>query len=134
MKEIVTGDYVGAWVCERTGGIYTPGDSRAFGLRRGDQLVAGVVFDNYNGRSIAMHVAGEGKWFDREYARVCFDYAFRQLRVKKILGFVSEGNTRARKFDEHIGFREEARIADAGIDGDLLVYTMTKDECRWLNG
>lgn len=134
MKQIVSGDYVGEWVCERTGGTWSPADAFALGLLRDGKLVAGVIYDHYNHASVAMHVAGEGKWFDREYARKCFDYAFNGLGVRKILGFVPEGNRKARRFDEHLGFTEETRISNATRDGDLIIYSMTKDKCRWLNG
>lgn len=134
MKQLVSGDYVGQWVCERTGGTWSPVDAFALGWMRDGKLVAGVIFDHYNRASLAMHVAGEGHWFSREFARRCFEHAFEGLKVKKVLGFVPEGNLKARKFDEHLGFKEETRIKDATRDGDLIIYSMTKDECRWLNG
>lgn len=97
------------------------------------ELVAGVLFDNYNGRSMAMHVAGEGStWLTRGYLRVAFTYAFEQMKVKKLIGLVDSSNEAARRFDEHLGFRLEARIADAAPQGDLLLYTMTAAECRYL--
>jgi RimJ/RimL family protein N-acetyltransferase len=90
------------------------------------------LFDHYNGRSIAMHVAGEGNWLNRSFLRACFGYVFRQLRVNKVIGLVDSGNESARRFDEHLGFRLEATITGAGMTGDLLIYTMTAAECRWL--
>jgi len=134
LKQLVSGDYVGQWVCERTGGIWSPIDAFALGWMRDEKLVAGVIFDHYNHVSVAMHVAGEGKWFDKDFARKCFDYAFNVLKVRKILGFVPEGNRKARRFDEHIGFKEETRVADATRDGDLIIYSMTRHDCRWLDG
>ena len=95
-------------------------------------MVAGVVFDLYNGRSIAMHVAGEGSWLSRPYLRACFGYVFNQLGCIKAIGLVDSTNARARRFDEHLGFRLEATIADAGKYGDLLIYSMTRQECRFL--
>jgi RimJ/RimL family protein N-acetyltransferase len=122
---------VGRWVCERTNGTYDP-CSQAIGLERDGSLIAGVLFDHYNGRSIAMHVAGEGNWLNRSFLRACFGYVFRQLRVNKVIGLVDSGNESARRFDEHLGFRLEATITGAGMTGDLLIYTMTADDCRWL--
>lgn len=123
---------VGAWVCERTGGLYSPIDSNTIGLEKDGKLIAGVVFDQYNGRSIAMHVAGEGRWCTREFRNAAFGYAFKFLAVAKVIGLVDSSNDRARKLDEHLGFRLEARIADAAPSGDLLLYTMTAAECRHL--
>lgn len=133
MTRLVIGDdaRVGPWVCARTGGEYVRGAT--IGMERGGELIAGVLFDNWNGRSMAMHVAGEGAhWLTRTYLRVAFTYAFRQMRVAKLLGLVDSTNEAARRFDEHLGFRLEARVANAAPKGDLLIYSMTAAECRYL--
>lgn len=123
---------VGRWICARTGGSWN-GDAVAIGMERDGELVAGVMFDNWNGSSIAMHVAGDGgHWMTRDYARACFGYAFIQLKVKKIIGLVDSSNLAARRYDEHLGFRLEAVITDAAKHGDLLIYTMTPEQCRWI--
>lgn len=128
-------DRVGPWVCDRTGGAYYPGAGAAIGLEKNGELIAGVFYDNYNGRSICMHVAAVGKnWLNREYLFVCFDYPFRQLKVNKILGFVDSTNHDALKFDKHLGFEIETVIKDAGPHGDLIILSMTNENCRWLNG
>lgn len=93
-----------------------------------------MLFDNFNGANVNMHVASDGSknWMNREYLWYCFHYPFNQLRVKRITGLVAESNHAARKFDEHIGFELETRLKDAAPDGDLLIYRMTPDTCRWL--
>lgn len=124
---------VGAWVCERIGGQFNAQLATAIGLERDGELIAGVIFDNYMGQSIAMHVAGEGgHWMTREFARACFGYAFNQLKVKKVLGFVDSTNAAARRYDEHLGFKLEHVITDAGKVGDLCIYSMTPDKCRFI--
>ena len=80
-----------------------------------------------------MHVAGEGgHWMTSDYAKACFGYVFNQLNVNKVIGLVDSTNTAARRYDEHLGFRLEATIPDAGTHGDLLIYTMTREQCRWV--
>lgn len=124
---------VGQWVCERVGGRFDPSSATAIGYERNGALVAGVMFDNFNGRSIAMHVAGQGMhWFRPEFAQACFGYAFGQLGVRKVLGMVDSENAAARRFDEHLGFVLEHAVANAGKHGDLLIYSMTPEQCRWL--
>jgi RimJ/RimL family protein N-acetyltransferase len=103
------------------------------GLQEEDRLIAGVVYCDYSGTNINMHVAAEGKrWMTREYLHFCFAYPFWQLKVKRVTGLVSEGNKVARKFNEHLGFRLETSLADAEPDGALLVYVMYERDCRWL--
>ena len=68
----------------------------------------------------------------REWFNVLFGYAFNQLKVKKIMGVVDSTNIKALQFDAHIGFVEEATIKDAGKHGDLIILTMTRQQCRFL--
>ena len=105
------------------------------GLEQKGQLIAGVKFDSWNGASICMHVAAEpgAQWMTRAYLNACFDYPFNQLGVRKILGVVRSTNAAARRFDEHLGFELEATIAGATPGGDLLIYSMTRDRCRFLS-
>jgi len=125
---------VGEWVSQRIGGEFNELLATAIGMERDGELIGGVIFDNYAGRSIAMHVAGEGgHWLTREFLRAVFGYAFNQLKVRKVLGYVDSTNEQARRFDEHIGFHLEHVITDAGKVGDLCIYSMTPEKCRWLN-
>jgi RimJ/RimL family protein N-acetyltransferase len=61
-----------------------------------------------------------------------FYYPFIECGCKRVTGLVAETNTAAREFDERLGFHLEARLKDAAPEGDLLVYAMFRDECRWL--
>lgn len=135
MKRIVWNEpaRVGVWVCQRLGSEFNEKLSTAIGLEKDGLLIAGVLFDNYNGRSIAMHVAGEGgHWMTREFAKACFGYAFNQCKVNKILGYVDSQNLAARRYDEHLGFVLEAVIPDAGRYEDLYIYSMTAAQCRFI--
>jgi len=46
---------------------------------------------------------------------------------------VDSTNEKALRFDKKLGFVEEARISNAARAGDLVILTMTKEQCRWLN-
>jgi RimJ/RimL family protein N-acetyltransferase len=45
---------------------------------------------------------------------------------------VPSGNKRALHFDKRMGFKEVARIKDAHPDGELIILSMRRDECRFL--
>jgi len=108
-------------------------DAVSIGLEKDGELIAGVVYDYYNKASICMHVAAIGKqWLTREYLWYVFHYPFVELGVKRITGLVPESNLQARRFDEHIGFVLETRLKDAHPDGDVLVYKMMREDCRFL--
>lgn len=137
-KQILIGqdDYVGKWVCLRAGGQYSGGTTVGLTELRGafPSLIAGVMYDQFNGASICMHVAAEpGKrWMTREYLWFCFYYPFVQLGVQKIIGLVPAANEIALRFDKHLGFEEEHRIRDAHPRGDLVILSMTREQCRFL--
>jgi RimJ/RimL family protein N-acetyltransferase len=98
------------------------------------KAIAGVIYDNYNEVSVGAHIwIGADSMPSREWYAAIFDYPFNQLGVKKLVGQVPSSNSAASKLDKHFGFTEEARITDYSHDGDLILYTMTKDECKVLN-
>jgi RimJ/RimL family protein N-acetyltransferase len=70
-------------------------------------------------------------WY-REYLWFVFYFPFIQLGVTKIIAPVESGNLACRRFIEHIGFILEATLKDCAPKGDLLIYTMRKDQCKWL--
>ena len=134
MKTIITEpkDDLGRWLCHRTGGNYS-GEGQYIGLVNNGVLVAVVGYEDYNGKSIRMHVAAEGKsWLNKEFLWYAFHYPFNELKVTKILGLVDSTNEAALRFDKHLGMIEEAVIKDAAPHGNLHILTMTRDQCRFL--
>ena len=99
------------------------------------KLLGGVVFNLNTGEggSIAIHVAGfDPHWMTRDLIWATFDYCFNQLKVKKIIGMVNSSKPKVLKFDLKLGFVEETRIKDYYCDGDLIVLSMVREQCRWL--
>lgn len=137
MRHIILGanDTIGPWVSRETGGSYVPGSGQTIALFDGDNLLAAVLYDTFNGANIHMSVAAVpgARWLNREFLRVAFEYPFLQLGVKRITGMVAESNHQARKFDEHLGMELEATLLNAHPDGNLLIYVMHRDKCRWIN-
>jgi RimJ/RimL family protein N-acetyltransferase len=128
---ITSGPEVGEWVCAYTGGGYHAERSNAIGLRKGDELVCGVVYENWNGRSIVCHIAFQDR-ITPAYLAAIFDYPFNVCGVDKIIAPVGSKNVKALKLVSKMGFTEEARIKDADTDGDIVFLTMTRDACRFL--
>jgi hypothetical protein len=128
---ITSGPAVGEWVCEQTGGGYHAERSNAIGLRKGDQIVCGVVYENWNGRSIVCHIAFQDR-LTPAYLAAVFDYPFNVCGVEKIIAPIGSKNVKALQLVSKMGFTEEARIKDADTDGDVVFLTMTRDACRFL--
>ena len=95
-------------------------------------LRGGVIYSDYTGRSIRMHMAGEPGWASQEMVWIAFDYPFVQLKVELVLGTVSSLDEKVLDYDHRLGFRELARIPGAVPDGDLVVLGMMRGDCRWL--
>ena len=124
---------LGEWLCKRTGGKYVEGAETYVGLETMGRITACAGYGDYNGASIRVHLAVEGK-ITPEFLWYGFYYPFEQLGVKKLIGLVSSSNVRALRLDKHFGYVHEATIKDAAPDGDLLILTMTRDQCRFLKG
>ncbi len=125
-------DLLKEWLCSRIGLVPTK-DIQLIGSIEGG-IIRGVVgFDGYNGASITMHVAGEPGWLTRDLIWACFDYPFNRCGVNVILGVVPSGNKDALRFNKHLGFKLRLEIEGAHPDGSLIVMTMTRGECRYLN-
>ena len=106
------------------------GDFEAIGIEEDGKLVGGVVINGYQrGVRCSIHCSGEGRrWINREFIRVVFDYAFRQLDCQCVVNPVDVGNADSLRFTKHIGFREVARIPEA----ELVIFSMPRADCRWL--
>lgn len=125
-------ELLGKWICAKTNADYIEQEEQYIGLLDDDNnIVAVTAFSDYNGASIRMHVAIEGK-LTREYIRFCYYYPFEQLKVNKVIGLVNSNNKEALRFDLHSGWVIEAIIKDAAPDGDMYILSMTKEQCRFL--
>ena len=108
---------------------------KGLGLERDGELVAGVVYEGYNRYNVWMHVAAipGRRWLNREFLRYCFQYPFDELGCRRVSGYVEASNEDARRFDEHLGFRQEAVLHGAASDGgDVILYVMRREDCRFL--
>ena len=136
MKETIYGqdERITNWVGERVDEDDF-GKAVGIGLEEDGILIAGVVYNLYNGPSICMHVAAEpGKrWLSKDFLYRAFAYPFLQLNCSRVTGLVRVDNIEARRFDEHLGFVQEGVIRRGASNGlDMILYGMLKEECRWL--
>lgn len=98
-----------------------------------DKLVGAVVYSRWSDWDVNMHMAGEGNWLTRDFLFAAFDYPFNQVGCRRVTGLVEARNFRARRVDEKLGFKLEGRMLHGCPSGDLLVYGMLRENCRWLN-
>lgn len=118
------------WVAVQMSDDLEWGPHASLGLIKNGDIKAGFVYDGYNGASCMMHVAAQE--FTREFIRIAFDYPFNQLKVKVIVSPVSASNKSACKLAERLGGKLLVTVPEGHPEGDLNLYMMRRDECRWL--
>lgn len=105
----------------------------AIGILNGDRLIAGVVYSEFNGRNITAGIAGEGRrWLTPEFLWFMFYYPFVQAGARRITACVEQTNVVSQQFVEKLGFELEFSMKEAGKTGDMLIYRMFREDCRYL--
>jgi len=127
-------DLVGPWVCQKTGGTWVKGRGSVIGKIKDGGLVAGVLYEDWSGTNLVCHIAGEPEWADRYFLAVIFDFPFNQQGAKRITAPVCSSNAKSIALLTKMGFNLEAKLLGATANGDLLLFTMFKDNCRYLRG
>lgn len=98
------------------------------------RLLGGVIYDGFTGSCVFIHQAGFTKhWLSRDMLWVAFDYPFNQLGVKKLCGTIPSTNPGLLAMNLKLGFQVEHAIEDGYPGGNMLILSMTRDECRWLD-
>lgn len=132
MTSFAFGEEVGRWVAEASGGCWTE-HSTAIGQFYDGQLIVGILYDGFTGKSITMHSrCDDPKHVNRTFYWMIFDYPFNQLKIERITLIVSTANKRAQRVNEKLGFRRETTLSDYFPDGDAIIYIMRREQCRWL--
>ena len=93
---------------------------------------ATLIYENWNGASIYCHAVFEGK-LTKTFLKRLFEYPFIDCGVYKMIAPINSANKKAQKLVKNMGFVEEARITCAVADGDVVFYTLTKHDCRFIN-
>jgi hypothetical protein len=97
------------------------------------QLLGGVIYTNYTGRSVQMHMAGFAPaWPTPRFMWTIYDFPFNRLKVERVIGTVPSTNLRALKIDYKMGFEHVATIPRVVPGGNMEVFSMTRDQCRYL--
>lgn len=100
----------------------------------GGRLLGGVIYEGCIDNSIFMHQGSFSKnWLSADMLWVVFDFPFNQLGVEVLCGTVPSAKPELIAFNEKLGFKVECSIKGAYKDGDLVIMTMRRPDCRWLS-
>lgn len=100
----------------------------------GNEIVSAAVYDSFTVSSANVHLGiSKPIVIRRGFLFFVADYIFNYRGRKRIFGLTPENNSRAVRFNEHIGMQKVGHIADAYDDGvGYIVTRMDKEDCRWL--
>ena len=131
---IVVGKGVVEWVAKQTNEYGNFGTDVGIGWEKRGKIVAGVAYANWNGVNVECHIASDGskRWLTRKYLWTIFDYPFKQLGAKRITVCVGEGNGDSTRFVRHLGFILETKLTAAHPTGDIHIYRMYRQDCRFI--
>lgn len=104
----------------------------AIGLEEEGCLKSGFLFEKFNGVNVEAHVAGEK--FTKKILRFAFGYCFNQLNARRITVKILATNKKSLHFVERLGFEKEATLVDFWPEGDVFIYRMFKQNCKWIGG
>jgi RimJ/RimL family protein N-acetyltransferase len=108
------------------------GVTAAIGWVSDGRMVAGATYEDYTGGSITATIAIENGAMVKQFLRAIFEYPFRQLNVGKIFAMVAQTNSPSRRLVEKMGFVQETVLKEYYSCEDLIVYSMTARQCRFL--
>ena len=133
-RKLVFGDdeRVAQWCRERLPNFLGwNGHYIAIGYSAGPNLLGAVVFTQFSGANIVIACALEAP-LTRRFLRAIFYYPFLQLGCRRVTALIDADNAKSIRLVEHVGFEQEGRMKHATTTGDVLIYGLTKERCRWL--
>lgn len=128
-------DDIARWVGKAIPGYFPTPGAKALGVIKNKQLVAGVIYERFNGSHVEATIAakpGSG-WADRRTLFALFHYPFIQLGCLAITVVVPVSNLASLNLATKLGFEPQAMVRFAAHDGStLIVLQQYRDTCRWI--
>ena len=114
-------DGIGRWSPEMT----------AIGDIKDDKLIAGIAFESQTKNTLWGHQRIDSPPSKQFWINAA-DFIFNQAGCIRFSATVDASNEKAIRLNKHIGFVVEATLRDAGNNGDVLIMTLFKENCRFL--
>ena len=110
-----------------------PGGTTGITSLTDDGRIAGVaVFTPTCKGNSNLHIAAAAKhWFTPEFCRKMFFHGFITLRASRLTASIEAGNIPCQRLAAKTGFRLEGCLRGFEF-GDLLIFGMSKGECKWV--
>ena len=109
------------------------GNRKTIGFVRGEELVAGFVYHNWNPDAEIIEVSGASlvrDWATKDVVRTIFGYPFDQLKCQAVVARHSEFNARVRRIWRALGAKEYVIPRLRGRDEAEAVAVLTAEAWR----
>jgi RimJ/RimL family protein N-acetyltransferase len=124
--------YLKEWLSEAGKDKYSD-DTMCIGQEKDGQLIAVVGYNNFTEKLCQIHVAStDVYWLNKDLLFAIFDYPFNKVGVKVILAPICKDNHKSLNLCRKLGFEKVAEIPYAHKDGDLVIMSMKRNQCKWL--
>jgi len=123
---------LGRWMASRLGTTYCQDQAVYIGYQINGVIKCVSSFRDYNEVAMTVGVAVDNKRLYLPFLRFSFWYPFCQLKVKKLISIVNQGNEPSLRINAHMGFVEETRIKDVCKTGDVIIFSMTAEQCKYI--
>ena len=134
MRQIVTENqsYFREWLSEVGKYDYSQ-NTACIGQEKDGKLIVVVGYNNFLPNSCQMHIAStDVLWPTKDFLFAVFDYPFNKLKVKVIIAPICKDNVKSLNLCRKLGFEQVADIPYGHPDGDLIIVTMKRNQCKWL--
>ena len=124
--------YLREWLSEAGKDKYS-NETMCIGQEKDGQLIAVVGYNNFTEKLCQIHVAStDVYWLNKDLLFAIFDYPFNKVGLKVILAPICKDNHKSLNLCRKLGFEKVAEIPYAHKDGDLVIMSMKRNQCKWL--
>jgi RimJ/RimL family protein N-acetyltransferase len=121
-----------SWLSE-VGKFEYPQNTACIGQEKDGELIAVVGYNCFLPNSCQIHVAStDVRWLSKNLLFAIFDYPFNKLKVKVIIAPICKDNVKSLNLCRKLGFEQVADIPYGHPNGDLIIVTMKRNQCKWL--
>jgi len=114
------------------GVMFVPDHCRGNTMHRKDVGVA-LAWDNFVGKTCTVSaIVQKPECFTRQVLRTVFSFPFDECGCEAVLALVDSENLKSISLCSRVGFECVHRIPKGGSHGDLIVFQMLRESCRWL--
>lgn len=104
------------------------------GLETHGEITAVFAYNCFYGKTCQQHVAiKKGAYIPRRFVHYVYYYPFETVNAHTLIAVLQENNADIVKLAKHAGFEEVYRIDGGFEDCDLIILTLKKSDCRFLN-